>query len=206
MNLNLVRQFQSFNSIIQTKISILLNSQTTKVTQKLKNAVNGFWEHFSRDLEWNWKILTPKGSAFSHEIWEPQLAGRNFSGRDSGTATSMKRTSSTATAVASHITSVSLYNLSKYAPIAGLVTRLAAKVAETYSRKEKWRCQEMQLAKLIPHINAVNINGIIEIIILYCWTNWSSKNSAFDRLSCLKSKCLHRRGKNIIIFHQLWHA
>ena len=53
--------------------------------------------------------LTPKGSAFSHEMAEPQLAGRNFSGSDSGTATMMKRTSSSATAVAIQMTTVSLY-------------------------------------------------------------------------------------------------
>lgn len=53
--------------------------------------------------------LTPNGSAFSHETADPQLAGRSFSGRDSGTATIIKNTSKRATAVAIHITTVSLY-------------------------------------------------------------------------------------------------
>ena len=74
--------------------------------------------------------LTPKGSAFSHEICEPQLAGRSFSGKDSGTATRMKRRSKMAMAAANHMTTVSLYMSWRKAPIAGLVTRLAANVAE----------------------------------------------------------------------------
>lgn len=53
--------------------------------------------------------LTPNGSAFSQEIWDPQFAVRNFSGRDSGTITNINRTSNTAIAVASHITKLSLY-------------------------------------------------------------------------------------------------
>lgn len=74
---------------------------------------------------------------------DPQLAGRSFSGNDSGTATMMKRTSSSATAVAIQMTTVSLYKSWRYAPSAGLVTRLAAKVADTWVRKtHRQRCQK----------------------------------------------------------------
>lgn len=82
-------------------------------------------------------IHTPKGSAFSHEICEPQLAGRIFSGKDSGTATKMKRMSRMAMAEASQITKFSLYKSCKKAPMAGLVTRLAAKVADTCEDNEQ---------------------------------------------------------------------
>ena len=52
--------------------------------------------------------LTPKGSAFSHEICEPHDDGRTFSGKDSGTATIMNNTSSSAMAEARAITKLSL--------------------------------------------------------------------------------------------------
>lgn len=64
----------------------------------------------------------------------PQEAGLIFSGKDSGTATRMKQMSSRAIAVARITTRVSPYAADKYAPIAGLVTRLAAKVADTYRK------------------------------------------------------------------------
>lgn len=62
----------------------------------------------------------------------PHEAGLIFSGRDSGTATRMKQMSSRAMAVARITTSVSPYACDRYAPMAGLVTRLAANVADTY--------------------------------------------------------------------------
>jgi len=65
-------------------------------------------------------------------MWEPHVAGRHFSGSDSGTASSRKPTSRTATNDASAITRLSLYARPRYAPIAGLVTRLAANDADTW--------------------------------------------------------------------------
>jgi len=62
---------------------------------------------------------------------EPHVAGRHFSGSDSGTASSRNPTSRIATNVASAITRLSLYARPRYAPIAGLVTRLAANDADT---------------------------------------------------------------------------
>ena len=77
-------------------------------------------------------LLTAKGSACSQEMGAPHEAGLIFSGRDSGTATRMKHMSSRAMAVARITTSVSPYACDRYAPMAGLVTRLAANVADTY--------------------------------------------------------------------------
>lgn len=59
------------------------------------------------------------------------MAGRSFSGSDSGTSTKMKSTSKMAMDEASQMTKFSLYISCRNAPIAGLVTRLAANVAET---------------------------------------------------------------------------
>lgn len=54
---------------------------------------------------------TENGSACSHDIGAPQDAGLNFSGRDSGTATIIKKTSRMATAEAKATTKLSLYSL-----------------------------------------------------------------------------------------------
>ena len=81
--------------------------------------------------------LTPNGSAFSQERWEPQLVGLIFSGSDSGMATMMKSRSRTAMAVARATTRLSPYTLPRWAPIAGLVTRLAANVADTCQNRYK---------------------------------------------------------------------
>jgi len=66
----------------------------------------------------------------------PQEAGLIFSGRDSGTATRIKQMSSRAMAVARITTNVSPYATDRYAPIAGLVTKLAAKVADTCGKNK----------------------------------------------------------------------
>ena len=82
----------------------------------------------------NYYKHTPNGSALSHEIWDSSrwwASGCLVSDSDSGTATIMKRTSSAATTVASATTRPSPYMLPRYAPIAGLVTKLAANVADT---------------------------------------------------------------------------
>ena len=63
----------------------------------------------------------------------PQDAGRIFSGSDSGTATRMKQMSSRAMAVARTTTKLSPYTRPRYAPMAGLITKLAANVAETWN-------------------------------------------------------------------------
>lgn len=77
--------------------------------------------------------LTPQGSAFSQDIWEPQEEdGLIFSGNDSGMKTSINNISKAATAVAISITTFWLYTFSMKAPIAGLVIKLAANVADTY--------------------------------------------------------------------------
>lgn len=61
----------------------------------------------------------------------PQVLRRIFSGSDSGTASMMKQISARATSVATSTTRLSPYRADRYAPIAGLVTKLAANVAET---------------------------------------------------------------------------
>lgn len=66
--------------------------------------------------------LTENGSACSQLIGAPHELGRTFSGKLSGTATKMKKTSSTAIAVARATISVSPYNSRKYAPNAGEIT------------------------------------------------------------------------------------
>jgi hypothetical protein len=53
-------------------------------------------------------ILTENGSTFSQEIGEPQVAGRTFSGNDSGIKTSINNISNNAIAVANHTTKLSL--------------------------------------------------------------------------------------------------
>jgi len=62
----------------------------------------------------------------------PQVLSLILSGRDSGTASRMKQMSARAMSVASRTTKLSPYQADRYAPIAGLVTRLAAKVADTW--------------------------------------------------------------------------
>lgn len=83
-----------------------------------------------KQKKYNWQ-LTAKGSACSHDIRAPHEGGLIFSGRDSGTASSMKQISTTATTVATNTTKLSPYKLDRCAPIAGLVTKLAANVADT---------------------------------------------------------------------------
>lgn len=77
------------------------------------------------------KQLTAKGSACSQDIGAPQDDGRTFSGKDSGTATRIIKTSSKAIAVATATTRFSPYVFIMYAPRAGLMTKLAANVADT---------------------------------------------------------------------------
>lgn len=77
-------------------------------------------------------LLTAKGSACSQEIGAPQVLSLILSGRDSGTARRMKQMSARAISVATRTTRLSPYQADRYAPMAGLVTRLAAKVADTY--------------------------------------------------------------------------
>lgn len=67
-------------------------------------------------------MFTANGSACSQLIGAPQDDGRTFSGRLSGTATNMKKTSSTAMAVARATTRVSLYISISAAPRAGEIT------------------------------------------------------------------------------------
>lgn len=61
----------------------------------------------------------------------PQVFSLILSGRDSGTASRMKQMSASAISVATRTTRLSPYQADRYAPMAGLVTRLAAKVADT---------------------------------------------------------------------------
>lgn len=79
----------------------------------------------------NTAYLTANGSACSQEIGKPKDDNLIFSGRDSGTTSRTKRISSTATMVARRTTTLSPYQTDKNAPMAGLVTKLAANVAET---------------------------------------------------------------------------
>lgn len=76
-------------------------------------------------------MLTKKGSACSQLIGAPHDDGRIFSDKLSGTATSIKKTSSTAMAVESATTNVSPYISIKAFPRAGDITKLAANVADT---------------------------------------------------------------------------
>lgn len=62
----------------------------------------------------------------------PQVLSLILSGRDSGTASRMKQMSARAISVATRTTRLSPYQADRYAPMAGLVTRLAAKVADTW--------------------------------------------------------------------------
>jgi len=87
------------------------------------------------------RLFTANGSAFSHAMCEPHVAGRHFSGSDSGTASNRKQTSRIATNDASAITRLSLYARPRYAPMAGLVTRLAANDAETYKNNRNTKVQ-----------------------------------------------------------------
>lgn len=77
------------------------------------------------------ETLTAKGSACSQEMGKPHDDSLILSGRDSGTTSRTNRISATAMMVASRTTRLSPYWTDRNAPIAGLVTKLAAKVAET---------------------------------------------------------------------------
>lgn len=79
----------------------------------------------------NYWLLTAKGSACSQDMGDPQVLSLILSGRDSGTASRMKQMSARAISVATRTTRLSPYQADRYAPMAGLVTRLAAKVADT---------------------------------------------------------------------------
>lgn len=68
----------------------------------------------------------------------PQVLSLILSGRDSGMASKMKQMSARAISVATRTTRLSPYQADRYAPMAGLVTRLAANVADTWGpRGEK---------------------------------------------------------------------
>lgn len=82
-------------------------------------------------------LLTVKGSACSQEIGAPQVLSLILSGRDSGTASRMKQMSARAISVATRTTRLSPYQADRYAPMAGLVTRLAANVADTWRVKRR---------------------------------------------------------------------
>lgn len=84
-------------------------------------------------------LLTVKGSACSQDMGAPQVLSLILSGRDSGTASRMKQMSARAMRVASRTTRLSPYQADRYAPMAGLVTRLAAKVADTCGGLRGWR-------------------------------------------------------------------
>lgn len=62
----------------------------------------------------------------------PHVFSLILSGSDSGTASRMKQMSASEMSVASRTTRLSPYQADRYAPMAGLVTRLAANVAETW--------------------------------------------------------------------------
>lgn len=70
----------------------------------------------------NFNLHTAKGSACSQLIGVPQVDGRIFSGKLSGTATNIKNTSKMAIAVARATTSVSLYFSISVVPKAGEIT------------------------------------------------------------------------------------
>ena len=80
--------------------------------------------------------LTAKGSACSQEMGKPQELSLILSGSDSGTTKNTKAMSATAITVATSTTRLSPYWADRYSPIAGLMTRLAAKVADTYREIE----------------------------------------------------------------------
>lgn len=68
------------------------------------------------------KCFTENGSACSQLIGAPHELGLTFSGKLSGTATNIKKTSNTAIAVAKATITVSPYTSRKYAPNAGDIT------------------------------------------------------------------------------------
>ena len=77
--------------------------------------------------------LTANGSACSQLICEPHEAILDDSGRDSGTMNKMKARLKAVMSVARMMTSTSpLLRVSIHVPSAGLITRLAANVAETW--------------------------------------------------------------------------
>lgn len=82
----------------------------------------------------------------------PQVLGLILSGRDSGTARRMKQMSARAISVASRTTRLSPYQADRYAPMAGLVTRLAAKVADTWRiQREGMSCKGLEEPALHSH-------------------------------------------------------
>lgn len=94
--------------------------------------------------------LTAKGSACSQEMGKPQDVRRILSGSDSGTTKNTKAMSATAITVATRTTRLSPYCADRYAPMAGLVTRLAAKVAETW--RDKHRREEPERLRTVPKL------------------------------------------------------
>ncbi len=97
--------------------------------QKKKQTNNLLRVNYSATV--NYWLLTAKGSACSQDMGAPQVLSLILSGRDSGTASRMKQMSARAINVATRTTRLSPYQADRYAPMAGLVTRLAAKVADT---------------------------------------------------------------------------
>ena len=78
-------------------------------------------------------MYTAKGSACSQVMGAPHEALRDFSGSDSGTMKTMKTRLKMVIMVARRITCACPWVWSSiHVPRAGLITRLAAKVADTY--------------------------------------------------------------------------
>ena len=84
--------------------------------------------------------LTPKGSTCFQLITDPHVVFLDPSGRDSGTTRTMKRRLMAVMMVASSTTYVSpsSKNWMIQVPRAGLTTKLAANVAETYLHVITW--------------------------------------------------------------------
>lgn len=82
----------------------------------------------------------------------PQVLSLILSGSDSGMASRMKQMSASEISVASSTTRLSPYQADRYAPMAGLVTRLAAKVADTWAvERERERDAEDSLQTLVSN-------------------------------------------------------
>lgn len=91
----------------------------------------------------------------------PHEDGRTFSGKLSGTATRMKNTSKMAMAVASATTRFSLYASIMYAPSAGLITMLAANVADTCNKSRK--ANHFKTVQFVPGREiGISVTGSLE--------------------------------------------
>jgi len=80
----------------------------TTITMQHRNHKRQIIEKLLESVNVADRLLTANGSAFSQAMCEPQVAGRHFSGNDSGTASSKKPTSRIATNDASAMTRLSL--------------------------------------------------------------------------------------------------